>query len=209
MNNKINAKTVAFTGMLGALSAVLMMFNFPVPFVPSFLKFDIAELPALFAGFILGPISGCFVIIVKIALKLVIQGTDTAFVGEAMNMVASLAFILPASIIYRFYHTKKGALVSLVVSTLFVSVVCVVVNAYISFPMYSKLYGLSMDKIIKMGAAVNPFVHDSFSLMLYGVLPFNIIKYAATSFITYIFYKKCANVLRSTLGIAIKRDGNR
>ena len=80
MNNKINAKTVAFTGMLGALSAVLMMFNFPVPFVPSFLKFDIAELPALFAGFILGPISGCFVIILKIALKIVIQGTDTAFV---------------------------------------------------------------------------------------------------------------------------------
>ena len=40
-----NAKIIAFIGMLGALSAVLM--------------FDIAELPALFAGFFLGPVSGC------------------------------------------------------------------------------------------------------------------------------------------------------
>lgn len=49
-----NARTIAFIGMLGALSAVLMSINFPMPFAPTFLKFDIAELPALFAGFFLG-----------------------------------------------------------------------------------------------------------------------------------------------------------
>ena len=55
-----NAKIIAFIGMLGALSAVLMFINVPLPFAPTFLKFDIAELPALFAGFFLGPVSGCF-----------------------------------------------------------------------------------------------------------------------------------------------------
>ena len=55
-----NAKIIAFIGMLGALSAVLMFIYVPLPFAPTFLKFDIAELPALFAGFFLGPVSGCF-----------------------------------------------------------------------------------------------------------------------------------------------------
>lgn len=54
-----NAKIIAFIGMLGALSAVLMFINVPLPFAPTFLKFDIAELPALFAGFFWGPVSGC------------------------------------------------------------------------------------------------------------------------------------------------------
>lgn len=53
-----NAKTIAFIGMLGALSAVLMSINVPLPFAPTFLKFDIAGLPALFAGFFLGLVSG-------------------------------------------------------------------------------------------------------------------------------------------------------
>lgn len=77
-----HSKTVAFIGMLGALSAILMSINVPLPFAPTFLKFDISELPALFAGFFLGPVSGCAVIVVKIVLKLLLQGTETAFVGE-------------------------------------------------------------------------------------------------------------------------------
>ena len=76
-----SSRSIAFIGMLGALSAVLMLISVPLPFAPGFLKFDIAELPALFAGFFLGPVGGCAVIIVKILLKLVTQGTDTAFVG--------------------------------------------------------------------------------------------------------------------------------
>lgn len=103
-------KTIAFIGMLGALSAVLMSVSVPLPFAPTFLKFDIAELPALFAGFFLGPVSGCSVIVVKIALKLFLQGTETAFVGEFMNVVGSCAFVLPAALIYKFHHTKRGAL---------------------------------------------------------------------------------------------------
>ena len=80
-----SSRSIVFIGMLGALSAVLMLISVPLPFAPGFLKFDIAELPALFAGFFLGPVGGCAVIIVKILLKLVTQGTDTAFVGDPMS----------------------------------------------------------------------------------------------------------------------------
>ena len=87
--NTFDVRTIIFIGLLGALSFVLMLIRFPLPFTPSFLDFDIAELPALFAGFFLGPAEGLLVVLVKLALKLAIQGTTTAFVGEAMNLVSS------------------------------------------------------------------------------------------------------------------------
>ena len=104
-----SSRSIAFIGMLGALSAVLMLISVPLSFAPGFLKFDIAELPALFAGFFLGPVGGCAVIIVKILLKLVTQGTDTAFVGDLMNIAGSCTFVLPAAFIYKRHHNKRGA----------------------------------------------------------------------------------------------------
>lgn len=202
MKTKTNkAKTIAFIGMLGALSAVLMSINVPLPFAPTFLKFDIAELPALFAGFFLGPVSGCAVIVVKIVLKLLLQGTETAFVGELMNIIGSCAFVLPASLIYKCIHTKKGALLSLSISTVLVSVVAIFLNAYLAFPMYSSLYGIPMEAILKMGSSVNPLVHDNVTLMLYGVFPFNLVKHGVTSLVTYLVYKRCGNALRSLLSV--------
>lgn len=194
-----HAKTIAFIGMLGALSAVLMSINVPLPFAPTFLKFDIAELPALFAGFFLGPVSGCAVIVVKIVLKLSLQGTETAFVGELMNIMGSCAFVLPAALIYKRIHTKRGAMISLSVSTVLVSIMAILLNAYIAFPMYSSLYGMPMEAILEMGASVNPLVHDNVTLMLYGVFPFNLVKHGVTSLVTYLVYKRCGNALRALL----------
>nr|WP_325185418.1 ECF transporter S component [uncultured Oscillibacter sp.] len=196
-----HAKTIAFIGMLGALSAVLMSINIPLPFAPTFLKFDIAELPALFAGFFLGPVSGCAVIVVKIILKLLLQGTETAFVGELMNIVGSCAFVLPAALIYKRVHTKRGAMISLSVSTVLVSIMAIFLNAYIAFPMYSSLYGMPMEAILEMGSSVNPLVHDNVTLMLYGVFPFNLVKHGITSLVTYLVYKRCGNALRALLSV--------
>ena len=72
-------KKLVFIAILGAVSFVLMMINISLPFAPAFLKFDIAELPALFAGFFMGPVAGFGVIVIKLLLKLIIQGTETAF----------------------------------------------------------------------------------------------------------------------------------
>lgn len=198
-NADLNVRTVIFVGLLGALSFVLMLIRFPLPFTPSFLDFDIAELPGLFAGFFLGPAAGTLVVIVKLALKLAVQGTSTAFVGEAMNLVSSLTFILTASLIYRMIHTRKGAVISTVVATIVVSVVCVILNAYIAFPLYGKLFGLSLDMIVGMGSAANPLVTNVVTLMMFSVFPFNIVKHGVTSLITFLVYKRAGGVLRGIL----------
>lgn len=194
-----STRSTAFIGVLGAVSAVLMAINIPLPFAPAFLKFDISELPALFAGFFLGPASGCMVIVIKNLLKLLIQGTDTAFVGEMMNVAGSLCFVLPAALLYRFNRTKKGAIWGMTLSTIGVSIVCIFLNAYVAFPMYSRLYGMPMDAIIQMGSSVNPLIHDKVTLMAFGVFPFNLLKHGVTSICTFLVYKRCGNALRSML----------
>lgn len=198
-SNTINIRTLVFTALMGTISTVLMFISVSAPFAPAFLRFDIAELPALFAGFFLGPASGCGVILIKILLKLITQGTDTAFVGELMNIIGSMSFVLTASLIYKFNRTKKGAIISLIVSSIFVSIVFIFINAYIAFPMYSNLYGMPMEAIVAMGTAVNPRITDVTTLMLYSVFPFNLIKHAITSGITYVIYKKAGAALRNII----------
>lgn len=199
MDKKMNIKKIAFIGMMGALSTVLMMIEFPLPIAPAFMKFDISDLPALFAGFFMGPISGCLVVVVKVALKLLTRGTDTVYVGELMNLFGSVCFILPAAIFYKFKHTKKGAILAMSLSTVFVSVVYIFINALVTFPLYSKLYGLPMKVIVEMGTAINPMIKDVTTLMLFSIFPFNLVKHGVTSMVTYLIYKRVGKTLRSII----------
>lgn len=199
MKKETNVRTMIFVAMLGVVSTILMTFNFSIPLAPGFLKFDIAEIPALFAGFFIGPVGGIGVIMVKIVIKIITQGTDTAFVGEMMNVMGSVCFVLPASLIYRWKHTKKGAVIGMTVSSILVSIAFIFINMYIAFPLYSKLYGMPMDAIIGMGTAVNPHINNLMTLMLFSVFPFNLIKHGVTLALTYLIYKRAGNTLRNII----------
>lgn len=196
MQKQLNVKKLALIAMLGALAAALHTIRFPLPFAPSFLDFDVAELPCLFAGFFMGPVAGIGVILVKIALKLLLQGTNTAFVGDFSNFFQSIMFMLPAALIYKKMHSKKGAIIGMITGTLVASVFAIFSNTFVMFPLYSNIYGMPMEAIIGMGSAVNPLVHDELTMMLFSVLPFNLVKFTATSVLTYLTYKRVGSTLR-------------
>lgn len=196
---KESGRKMVFIGMLGGISAVLMLFQISVPLAPGFLKFDISELPALFAGFFMGPAAGAAVVLVKVLLKLAAQGTETAFVGELMNLFGSLCFILPAAWLYKRNHTKKGALLSLGAATVMVSVIFIFLNAYVAFPLYAQVYGMPMETIVGMGNAVNPMITDLPTLMLFSVFPFNLVKHGGTSAAAWLLYKRAGSALRQML----------
>lgn len=181
---------------MAALSAALMFVSFSLPLAPTFLKFDVAELPALFAGLFYGPLSGFLVIVVKIGLKLLTQGTETAFVGELMNLIGSSAYVITASVVYKRNRTKKGALISLITASVTASVFAVFLNLWIAFPMYGKIYGIPIEDIVAMGTAVMPFIQSEATLMLYSIFPFNLLKHGVTALITWILYKRCGRLLR-------------
>ena len=179
------SRKLVFIAILGAISFVLMLINFSVPFAPSFLKFDIAELPGLFAGFFLGPLAGFGVVVIKLLLKIAIQGSETAFVGEFSNLVSSTLFVVLAAWIYKVDRTKKGAVIAMAASTVAVSILAIFLNAYIMFPLYSRLYGMPMEAIIGMGTAINPRINSLITMMLFSILPFNLVKHLVTSLITF------------------------
>lgn len=192
-------RKLVFIAILGAISFVLMLINFSLPFAPSFLKFDIAELPGLFAGFFLGPLAGFGVVVIKLLLKIAIQGSETAFVGEFSNLVSSTLFVVLAAWIYKLNRTKKGAVIAMAVSTVAVSIMAIFLNSFIMFPLYSRLYGMPLEAIIGMGTKINPHITNLTTMMLFSVFPFNLVKHLVTSVITFLVYKRAGNVLRSIL----------
>ncbi|MBO7365012.1 MAG: ECF transporter S component [Lachnospiraceae bacterium] len=195
----VHVKYLVLTAMLGALAFGLMLLYPPIPIFPSFLKFDLAEIPSLFAGFFLGPLGGMGVILVKMGLKLVFDPSKTGYIGELMSVIGSVAYVLPASLIYRFRHTRGGAGIALVAGTLIASVVMVFVNKYMAFPLYGNLYHMSIEDIVEMGTKVMPFIKDETMLLWLSVFPFNLLKHGVTALLVWIMYKRVSILVRSVL----------
>lgn len=187
---KLTTQTLCFIGLFGALSTVLMMFKIPLFFAPAFMKLDLAELPAILGSFMFGPVAGVCIVFIKLLLNLLMNGTDSMYVGELSNLLLSSCYVLCASLIYSRHKTKKRAAIALIISVVVTSIVAVISNTFFIFPAYAVVYGLEMDTLVSMAGAVNPLVRDTFTMMLWSVFPFNIVKMGLVSVITFIVYKK-------------------
>ena len=99
---------IAVTAMLSAIATVLMYIEIVVPFMPSFIKLDLSDLPSLIGSFAMGPVYGVVIAAVKNLLHLFF--TSSGGVGELSNFLLNAAFVLPAGLIYRFRKSKKGAI---------------------------------------------------------------------------------------------------
>ena len=196
---RTKVKKIAFIGLMGAVSAVLMLFRFPIPFMPPFLSFDLSGLMEMLGGFMFGPMAAACIIVVKILLQLVMQGSFSLGTGELQNLILSCSYVLPALIIYHRNKTKKMAITGMAVSTIFVLVMAVFTNLYLIIPFYVKLFGMSMDDIITMCRTVNPAMKNVTTMAVFGLLPFNLIKYGVTSLVTFIVYKRLSRVIKGII----------
>lgn len=190
MNKKINVRNMVFIAILGAISALLMYLKFPLPFMPPFMDFDFSAVPEIIGAFILGPVQGIFIIMVKLLLKIILMGTNTMFTGEIQNFILSCAFVVPSAIIYRRQKTRKSAIIGMIVGTAVLTITAIFTNIFFIIPFYTRLFGMSIDDIIGMVNAVNPLVTDKFTLALFGIVPFNIFKGAISAIITIVIYKR-------------------
>ena len=198
MNNtkKLNTRKIAQMGMLGAIAVVLMLFEIPLPFAPSFYEIDFSEVPVLIGCFTMGPMAGVIIELLKIILNLCINGTVTAGVGELANFVIGCALVVPAAIIYKKKKTKKGAIVGLVTGTLFMTFAGCFINAYVMLPTYAKAFGMPIEALVEMGSAVNASITDLFTFVMFAVVPFNLLKGVLVSIIVLLIYKKISQILK-------------
>ncbi len=195
MEKSKNVKYITKVGVLTAIATVLMLIEVPLPFAPPFYKLDFSEIPIVIGGFALGPFSCVIMELLKNILHIVIKGTQTAFVGEFANFVTGLALVLPATFIYKYKKTLKGALVGMLCGTVCLAVIGSLINYFVLIPTFSKMYHMPLDTIIKMGTDVNKNISDLKTLIVFAVLPFNLVKSVATFTVSLLLYKRVSRIL--------------
>ncbi len=182
--------------MLSAVSIILMLFEIPLFFAPSFYKIDLSEVPVLIGAFAMGPIAGVIIEFVKVALNLVMNGTDTAGIGELANFLIGCAFVIPSGFLYSRNKTRKGALIGMFLGTFSMAIVGGLLNAFVLLPTYAKVFGMPIDALVEMGSAVNHLISNLTTFVLFAVVPFNLIKGAIVSIIVALIYKKIRPILK-------------
>ena len=192
-NSTSKVRVLTGTAMLGAVAAVLMYLEFPIPIMPAFVKLDVSELPALIASFAYGPVSGILVCLIKNLIKL--PSTSTAAVGELFNFVMGALFVGVAGLIYKRNKTRKGAIVGALLGALVMAVVSVPYNYFIVYPAYVVMYHLPLDAIIVMYQAINPNVNGLLACLLVFNLPFTFVKGALDAVLCFLVYKPLSPIL--------------
>ena len=199
IRSKLTAAYIAKLALLTAIAFVLYMYvKFKLPFMfPAFLEMQFSELPALLAGFSMGPIAGTLVVIFKCLLKFPFSGTG--FVGEIVDMIMGVCYVLPAAIIYQVRRTKKSAFIGLVVGSLSGTLMGVILNRFLAIPFYVEvMFGGNFEIIINMCKGIYPWVNrENFyaTYLLVAVVPFNLLRYIVVSLITFLVYKRLSKIL--------------
>lgn len=186
-------------GLFGAIAFVLMFFSFSIPVISPFAEFDLSALPELIGGYVLGPLGTIYIVVIKLLLKLLFQGSTSMFTGEFQNLILSLSYVLPSIFFYRKHRSKKGAIYGLFVGSLISIIMAVITSLYLIFPAYIALYGMNWDGIIEMCAAANPMIQNIPTFVAFSVIPFNVISRLVTSVIAILIYKKISVPLKKML----------
>jgi riboflavin transporter FmnP len=163
--------TMALMAAIGALLAFVQ-----IPLIPgvTFLTYDPSFVPAMICGFAFGPGAGVAVGSIGVVIYGLIMGD---WVGALMNVIMAVCYVLPAALIYRKFHTFKGAIAGFAVSCVTVLIGALIANLTVGVWFW---YG-STDVIMP--------------LLLPAVVPFNLAKAILNSVLTMVIYKAVSNLI--------------
>lgn len=196
MQRSNRVRNLVVAGMLSAVAFILMFFDFPLPMlIPSFIKMDFSDLPALLGAFALGPVYGVIISFLKNVLHIFIKGTSTAAVGELSNFILGAVFTFTAGMIYKKKRTRKGALAGALIGAAAMALISVPSNYFITYPAYSLFYGMTMEAILGAYQAILPSVDSILECLLIFNLPFTFVKGAADVVLCMLIYKPLSPLL--------------
>ena len=171
-----------FTVMVGLFSGIAFLLQVLGTMmgikVGGFLDVEISDLPALIISLAYGPIAGIVTELIKNILHCTMS--STGFVGELANFVMNGTFCFTAGIIYKYKKSFKGAILALSCGTLALALAGVIANFYIMLPLYMP----DAELTVKL------------NLVLYTILPFNLVRGAVLSLITIPLYKKISKLIK-------------
>lgn len=183
--------------LLSTIAVLLMQFGaikLPALF-PSFLEIDFSEVPAIVAILTMNPITGLIVVVMKNILKCLLFGTNTGYVGELANMLISIGYILPLMFIVKRGRDFKNVAIGIILGIGGIALAGALVNYFITIPLYARVF-MPMETIIDMGNVINNAIVDKFTLIMYAITPFNILKGILVAAVSMVFVKAIFPVLR-------------
>ena len=192
MSTVTKTRKLVGTAMLAAVSVVLMFLAFPVPLMPSFIKLDLAELPALIGAFAYGPLAGAAVCLVKNLVSL--MKSSSGGIGTLCNFMLGVCFVVPAGLIYKTHRTRVGALVGALIGAAVMAVLSIPLNYYLVYPIYTAF--MPMEAIIGMYQAINPKVQNLWQALIWFNCPFTFVKGLISVVITFLIYKPMSPFLK-------------
>lgn len=190
----MDVRKITGIGMLSAIAFILMFLDFSVPFMPSFIKMDLSELPALIGSFAYGPIAGVMICLIKNLLHLMKSGTNG--VGELSNFLLGASFVLVAGLVYKWKKNRKSALIGSVAGALIMGIFSVFSNYFLVYPIYYNF----MDKELILAAyqLIFPGVNNILECLIVFNMPFTFAKGILSVVITFLIYKRLSPILKGT-----------
>lgn len=189
-------RKVAVTGVLAAAAFVLQYLEIVIPFMPSFIKFDFSDLPALLGSFALGPVSGVLIELIK---NLLHSAVSRSFgIGEISNFILGAVFVAVAGVIYRKHKTKKAAIIGSVAGAAVMALVSFPSNLFIVYPVYYKFW--PEEVVLGLYQAILPAVKSVPEALLIFNMPFTFVKGMISVLITFLIYKPLSPLLHGRRG---------
>ena len=185
-SEKSNITKLTVTAMLAAVAVVLQYLEFSVPLVPSFLKMDLSDIPELIGAFIIGPVGGVVICLVKNLVHLIVS--QSGFVGELSNFMLGAVFALVAGIIYKRRKTKTTALIACLCASVCMALLSLPTNYYIVYPIYAQMFG-GMETILGLYQTILPSADTLWKALLIFNVPFTLVKGLLCVLVTMLIYK--------------------
>lgn len=188
-----NTRYMVGAAMLAAVAIVLQYIEFPVSFImPSFIKFDLSDLPALIGAFAYGPVVGALIELIKNLIHCFASQSFT--VGELSNFLLGAVFCLVAGFIYQKNKSKKSAIIGGVLGAVAMGLFSFPSNLFVVYPFYYNF----MPKEAVLGAyqLIAPGMKSVEQCLICFNIPFTIVKGLISVLITMLVYKPLSPILK-------------
>lgn len=178
MKNKTVIRT-AIMAMLTAIS-IVSLYVIRMPLIPAapFLEYDAADIPVLIGSMVLGPVYGIVILFAVCLLQALTVSASSGIIGFFMHFIASSVLVLVSSLIYKKKQSIKGLVIGLALGSLAMTVVMIPLNLIFTG--------------IFMGAGVQTVV----GMLIPAIIPFNILKAAINSVVTFAVYTPISKILQ-------------
>ena len=172
-----NLRKITTTAILAAVSVVLVaLIHFPIFPAVSFLEYDPADIPILICGFAFGPAAGIIVTIIAAVIQGITVSAASGIYGILMHIIATTAFVLVSSLIYKKNKTKKTAVISIAAGVIAMTAVMIPANLFIT------PYFMGCER--QLVVTLLPFI-----------ILFNFIKAGINGTVTFLIYKKISYLI--------------